>query len=302
MVDVRPVETDEQMQRYLDVLAEVEPTQRALTVAEMRAKERPGRTPLLVYRGEDPVASGFVDRSGLAGRAFVMPRVRPAFRRQGIGTVVLGELLALAEKLERPVVRSMADDPGSVEFGLRFGFTEVDRQVEQLRSIGQEPPPTPPAGVSIVSIAQQPDLWRPAYDAVGVQGFADLALTQELKITAEEWMAGEMNNPSSTFVALHGTQIIGVAGLLTDQENPHRAEHGLTAVRREWRGKGVASALKRQCLAWAAANGLTEVYTWTQRNNADMRRLNEHLGFRYGLVSVSLEAPMPPLAHPAQAE
>jgi GNAT superfamily N-acetyltransferase len=206
---------------------------------------------------------------------------------------VLGELLKLAEKLERPVVRSMADDPGSVDFALRFGFTEVDRQVEQLRAIGEEPPATPPAGVTIVSIAQQPDLWRLAYDAVGVQGFADLALSNELKVTAEEWMTSEMNNPESTFVALFGTEIIGVALLLTEEDKSQRAEHGLTAVRREWRGKGVASALKRHCLAWAAANGLAEVYTWTQRNNADMRRLNEHLGFRYGLVSVSLEAPMP---------
>jgi mycothiol synthase len=226
--------------------------------------------------------------------------VLPAFPRQGIGTAVLGELLKLAEKLELPLVRSMADDPGSVEFGVRFGFAEVDRQVEQLRAIGEEPQPTPPAEVSIVSIAQQPDLWRPAYDAVGVQGFADMALTSEVQITAEEWVNGEMNNPESTFVALSGTQIIGVACLLTEEDNPHRAEHGLTAVRREWRGKGVASALKRQCLAWAAANGLTEVYTWTRRNNADMRRLNEHLGFRYGLVSVSLEAPMPPRPNPPQ--
>ncbi|GIH10998.1 hypothetical protein Rhe02_90650 [Rhizocola hellebori] len=296
MVDVRQVETDEQMQRYLDVYAEVEPTQRVPTVAEMRAKERPGRATLVAYRSGDLVASGFVDRSGQVGRAFIMPRVRPAFRRRGIGTAVLRELLNLAEKLDLPVVRSMADDPGSVEFGLRFGFTEVDRQVEQLRAIGEEPPPTPPAGVTIVSIAQQPELWRPAYDAVGVQGFADLALTNEVKVTAEEWMTGEMNNPASTFVALSGTQIIGVASLLTEQDKPHRAEHGLTAVRREWRGKGVAAALKRQCLAWAADNGLTEVYTWTQRNNAEMRRLNEHLGYRYGLVSVSLEAPMPP--HP----
>jgi GNAT superfamily N-acetyltransferase len=298
MVDVRQVETDEQMQRYLDVLAEVEPTQRVPTVAEMRAKEKPGRTTLVVYRDGELVASGFVTRSGQVGRSLVIPRVRPAFRRQGIGTVVLGELLKRAEKLDQPVVRSMADDPGSVEFGLRFGFTEVDRQVEQLRSIGQEQMPTPPAGVSIVSIEQRPELWRPAYDAVGVQGFADLALSNEVKVSAQEWMADEMNNPASTFVALSGTQIIGVASLLTEEDNPHRAEHGLTAVRREWRGKGVASALKRQCLAWAAANGLTEVYTWTQRNNADMRRLNEHLGFRYGLVSVSLEAPMPPRPTP----
>lgn len=292
MVEVRKVVTDDEMRVYLDVLAEVEPTQRVPSVAEMRAKERPGRSALIAYRDGELVGSGFVDRSGQVGRSFVMPRVRPAFRRQGIGTAVLRELLALAEQLDRPVARSMADDPGSTEFGLRHGFAEVDRQVEQLRTIGQEAEPTPPPGVRIVTVEQRPQLWQLAYEAVARQGFADLALSNEVKVTEQEWVTSEMNNPASTFIALAGDQIIGVASLLTE-ENPQRAEHGLTAVRREWRGKGVASALKRQCLAWAASNGLTELYTWTQKNNADMRRLNEHLGFRYGLVSVSLEAPMP---------
>jgi GNAT superfamily N-acetyltransferase len=81
--------------------------------------------------------------------------------------------------------------------------------------------------------------------------------------------------------------------LLTEEDKSQRAEHGLTAEPPEWRGKGVASALKTHSLAWAAANGLAEDSPWTQRHKADMRRHNEHLGFRYGLVSVSLEAPMP---------
>ena len=301
MVEIRPVITDAEMHRCLSVLAEVEPSQRVPSVQDMRHRERQGRTLLLASLGETDVASGVVDRSSQAGRSFVMARVRPSFRRQGIGTAVLRELLTLAETLGLPVVGSMADDRGSVAFGESFGFAEVDRQVEQLRKIGDEPWPTPPPGVDIVSVAQRPELWRPAYDEVALQGYADMALEREVHVSAAEWMHSEMNNPEATFVALSGTQIIGVASLLTAEDESARAEHGLTAVRREWRGKGVASALKRQCLAWAAANGLTEVYTWTQKNNAEMRRLNEHLGFRYGLVSVSLEAPMPlRLPQPAQ--
>ncbi|WP_433017722.1 hypothetical protein [Kribbella sp. CA-294648] len=48
--------------------------------------------------------------------------------------------------------------------------------------------------------------------------------------------------------------------------------------------------LKRTSVAWAADNGITELYTWTQRRNEDMRRLNEDLGFRYGRVSISVRA------------
>jgi len=83
-----------------------------------------------------------------------------------------------------------------------------------------------------------------------------------------------------------------VAGLHLDPDEPGRAENALTAVRREWRGRGVASALKRATLVWAAEHGLREVYTWTQQGNADMRRLNEHLGYVNRLQSITMRAPV----------
>jgi hypothetical protein len=55
----------------------------------------------------------------------------------------------------------------------------------------------------------------------------------------------------------------------------------------------VAAALKRTTLAWAAAHGFTEVYTWTQRGNADMRALNTHLGFITRTESISMRATLP---------
>jgi GNAT superfamily N-acetyltransferase len=63
------------------------------------------------------------------------------------------------------------------------------------------------------------------------------------------------------FVALADGEVIGCAGLLPDPDHPRRAEHALTAVRRDWRRRGVATALKRSTLAWAAGHGFTEVYT-----------------------------------------
>ena len=62
---------------------------------------------------------------------------------------------------------------------------------------------------------------------------------------------------------------------------------------RGWRGRGIASALKRTALAHAAAQGISEVYTWTQLGNADMRRLNEHLGYVERAVSITVRAPLP---------
>jgi len=64
-------------------------------------------------------------------------------------------------------------------------------------------------------------------------------------------------------------------------------------VRREWRGRGVAKALKRTTFAWAANHDIAEIHTWTQRGNDAMRALNERLGYRYGTVSIRVESPLP---------
>jgi mycothiol synthase len=87
--------------------------------------------------------------------------------------------------------------------------------------------------------------------------------------------------------------VVGCAGLLVDADAPTRAEHGLTAVRRDRRGEGIASALKLTTLAWAADQGIGEVYTWTQRGNEAMRRLNDGLGYAVRSQSIRLQAPLP---------
>lgn len=64
-------------------------------------------------------------------------------------------------------------------------------------------------------------------------------------------------------------------------------------MRRDWRRRGIAAALKRTTLTWAASRGLTEIYTWTQRGNQDMRALNTHLRFSTRTESLSMRASLP---------
>ena len=43
------------------------------------------------------------------------------------------------------------EDEASLAFADRFGFTEVDREVEQVRAVGDEPAPlAAPAGVEVI--------------------------------------------------------------------------------------------------------------------------------------------------------
>ena len=297
MVTVRRGESDADIECVRQVRLAVVPHERALTVAEMRAASGPDTVHLLAERDGKVLGSGLGDRSDLSGAAVVIARVLPEFRRQGVGTELFRALLDHAARLGMDQVVSYADDVGSRSFAEHFGFVEVDRQVEQVRSIGAEPPVTAPDGVEFVTVAQRPELWDVAYERVGLQGFADMALTAPMQVSLKQWRSEWIGAPEAMILALADGEVIGVAGLMADADHPERAENALTAVRREWRGKGVASALKRSTLAWAAANGIREVYTWTQKGNADMRRLNEHLGYRTRLESFTMRAPLKTIEH-----
>jgi mycothiol synthase len=269
------------------------PNERADSAADLRAQAGPRHQFLLAEVDGELAGSGVVGKSDLAGAGAVAARVLPAWRRRGVGTAILRELAGRAAGMGFGVVVSSVEDPGSVLFAVRYGFGEVDRQVEQVRVIGAEPAPRVPGGVVIVPVGEQPQLWRAAYQAVGVQAFQDMATVSPLEISLEQWERDWITDPDAMFVALAGGEVIGCAGLLPDTDDPGRAGHALTVVRRDWRRRGVAAALKRSCLAWAADRGLREVYTWTQRGNDDMRALNTHLGFTTRTESLSMRASLP---------
>jgi len=140
------------------------------------------------------------------------------------------------------------------------------------------------------TVAERPELLRAAYD-LAVEAYEDMGHHAPASATLEEWLEEEATLPAGSFVTLAGDQVVGYSGLMRDGDDPTRAEDGLTAVRRAWRGRGIARALKQAELAWAAENGLREIVTWTQRGNEGMRRLNEQLGYEYRLVSVTMTAP-----------
>jgi mycothiol synthase len=123
----------------------------------------------------------------MAGRGAVSARVLPAWWRKGVGTAILRELARRAAGMGFTVVGVNTEDSGSVGFAERFGFREVDRQVEQVREIGDEPWPRVPDGIEIVRVSERPELWRAVYDTVGAQAFQDMALTAPLVISLEQW-------------------------------------------------------------------------------------------------------------------
>jgi GNAT superfamily N-acetyltransferase len=284
--------TDEDYEAWRQVRMDVVPGERCDTIAEMRVQDSPHRRLLLAIVDGTVVGSGVADRSDTAGGGFVAPRVRAEYRRRGYGSVLLRALADHVAGLQVTDLRAMTEDSASLAFAEHFGFVEVDRQVEQSRAVGDEPEPDAlPEGVEVVTLDEHPELWPASYARFGTEVLADFAVFQPLQITEQQWNDSWAGDPM--FLAIHDGEVIGCAGLDRDTDLPERAENALTAVRRDWRGHGIAVHLKRRTLRWAADHGITEVYTWTQAGNTPMLSLNERLGYVTGKTSITLSRPLP---------
>lgn len=284
--------TDEDYEQWRAVRIAVLPYERCGSVAEMRAQDSPTRLLLLAREGDTVVGSGLADRSETAGAGSLAPRVLREHRRAGIGTALLGRLADHLTGLGLPTVRATVDDHGSLAFARRFGFADVDHEVEQTRAVEDLPPsPGLPPGVTVVLAAERPELWADCHDRLGREAVSDLAVDTPLEVTAERWATTWLGDPM--FLAVHDGEVVACAGLHRDPDEPRRAEHALTAVRRDWRGRGLARHLKLRTLEWGARNGIDEVYTWTQDGNAAMRALNEQLGYATTRTSTKVARPLP---------
>jgi mycothiol synthase len=293
MIRIRAAESDADVQAWIDVRRAVVPTESAGSVEQQRARTAP-TTLLLVAEIDGRLAgSGAAGISDLRDRAFVAPRVLPELRRHGIGTTLLRALILHAESLGVDKATAGVTDSGSRAFAERFGFREVDSQMEQVRRLDALPEPVPlPDGIDVVAIAERPDLLRAAFP-LACEGWADFATVAPATIELEDWLRSEATLPRGSFVALADGEIVGYSGLCR-HDNDGVAEDGLTVVRRDWRRRGLGAALKQRELAWAAANGYREVVTWTQNGNEAMRTLNARLGYEYRDVATTMVAPLPP--------
>jgi mycothiol synthase len=290
MIELRAAETDDELELWRRVRMAILPNERTPSVAELRAG---GTYMLLGYQDGELVGSGVAAKSDMGGGS-VTPRVLPAYRRRGIGTALLRHLASHAEEDGYDEVGSMVDDPGSFAFARRFGFAETGRQVEQVRTVAaDEPWPVLPAGVEVISAAERPGLLRRLYSELAVQAFEDMPTPRKVEITPEQWESQWVPYPSATFVAFAGDEIVGMAGLAPDEDRPERAENILTTVRRDWRSRGLARALKETTIAWASAHGLREIYTWTQTSNENMRAVNERLGYVTRDISITVRRALP---------
>ena len=290
---IREVASDADLEAWVEVKNAVVPNE-PTNVEQMRNGEEPGRKLWLAEEGGRAVGCAIAALSNFGGKAFVAVRVLPEFRRRGIGRSLAAVAAAHGRSLGRDGVNCFvyADEPHSIAFAESYGLADVDYQLEQVRAIGDEP--APPGDVHVRALGGDRDaLLERVWDEVARESYLDLPLPGEVTYPRDEFLREEATRPDGSFVALEGDAIVGYAGLMAHANGDATAEHGLTAVRRDHRRRGIGRALKLAQLHWASRNGVVELVTWTQKGNEAMQALNRGIGYRDMSKVITYQGPLP---------
>ena len=235
-----------------------------------------------------------------AGVARAAVAVIPAARGAGVGTGLLAALSAWAQGAGHVELMGSVkeNDDASLSWADRRGFVEVGRNsllALALTAI-DSPAVEPPRGIEIVSWAERPDAAAGMYE-VACEAYPDVPGEEDAEVAPfEEWLAmdlqGAGDRPEATFVALAGDEVVAYAKLSLSLARPKVAMHDMTGVKRAWRGRGIADALKSAEIAWAKENGYERLETQNEERNEPIRRLNQRHGYVVEPGSVTVRGPI----------
>jgi GNAT superfamily N-acetyltransferase len=255
---------------------------------------------LLAARGDEAIGCGVGRPSSIAGSLYAMARVLPEHRGQGVGTRLYEALSQHAAALGLTSLwgRIREGDTQSRRFAEKRGFREVSREYEVVLDVAEaNSSGDPPAGIELVSLAERPDLEQALYD-VDVEVGPDVPSHEAgyEPMTFERWHATYLEGPgampAACIVALADGEIVGYTGLRRRGSVSPTAENMLTAVRRPWRRRGIATALKREQIARAREAGIEQIYTTNDETNVGMRGVNAHLGYRPAPTRILVSGPL----------
>ncbi|HZY46617.1 MAG TPA: GNAT family N-acetyltransferase [Candidatus Bathyarchaeia archaeon] len=233
--------------------------------------------------------------------------VDPEQQRKGVGS-------ALYERLNRDfkdlgIVTSWTgvkeDMRLPIEFAEKRGFHEkmrawesrlnpaaVDRSTFQkyLDKASQN-------GVHITTLANElmadPESYRKLH-ALEELVSADIPRPERFTpVSFEQWSAMVVKNPNLVphgfMIAKHGDEYVGMSTVWKDQKHPKWLYQGLTGVLREYRGRGIAMALKLKIVEYSKNNGYEKLKTWNDSTNAPMLGINIKLGFKREVGWITFE-------------
>ena len=289
MIRVLQAEHDDGLQRSLEAYNAVHPDDPS-SLLEARETERQSRAfAVFVAELDGELAGGaHVRLATYTDKPHAKVYVLADRRRQGVGQTLLDSVDAWCVERGADALTSWVadDDPESLAWADRRGFEERwrERFVElDLTTYTPRQVDTPP-DVEIVTWAERPEITPGLYE-VACEALPDIPDSEDEQIEPfDEWLAIHMHGPQdrddATFAAIADGEVVGWAKLTFPASMPDTPFHDLTGVKRAWRGRGIARALKHAQLNWAKAEGFRRLRTAMVARNEPIQRLNEQLGYK----------------------
>ncbi|NJD28570.1 MAG: GNAT family N-acetyltransferase [Chloroflexi bacterium] len=314
-LEIRRAERDEDLETAARIITAVLP-ESAATVEEMRWSDR-------TYPGGQRFI-GLLDGAAVgaagAGRVYVYGPEFPGFwsnltvlpeaRRRGVGSALYGAISEHTRAAGKEFLLAAAteDHPEAIEFLVHRGFEEHERMKTVRLELADLAAPeiAAPEGLEITTLEARPELGAALYE-VALQALPDIPGDgPQAPGTVEEFIARDVRKPSipawgfAVAVDRAAGRPIGNASLQLPGSAGKLGWHHMTAVARAWRGRGVATALKRATIRAAIEHGLAALEGQNAVDNAAMRAVNRTLGYQPRPDEIIFRGPLAPLPDAAR--
>ena len=224
-------------------------------------------------------------------------QVDPPARGRGVGAALYDRLRGELADRRATAVRAEAKESNPVGIGFleRRGFVEQRRAWESWLDVPSfdaarfagATERASAQGIAITTLAAEqardPNALRAAHDLYLVccrdQPEIDPITDVPFEHFVNQEASGPQSLPDGYFLAKDGDRYVGQSYLFASEEEPDVLHQGLTGVLPEYRGRGIAMALKLGTVAYAREHGKREIRTWNDTANRPMLRINEAMGF-----------------------
>jgi len=225
-------------------------------------------------------------------------QVDPDHRRRGIGQGLYEVLEHRAAERDGVALWGSvrAEDPAGVRFLERQGFVEVRRVwVSRLEIAEADLSTLPDRSVSLAAEgirfstlaeegADRPEVRRRLYQLWDTSAEDVPIVGERTSVPFEQFVRFELERPNfdaaATFLAIHGDEYVGMTSNEVVPGDPQTLRIGFTGTLRAYRGRGVATELKRRAVEYARIQGYRYLRTGNDSLNRPIWAINERLGFR----------------------
>jgi GNAT superfamily N-acetyltransferase len=243
----------------------------------------------------------------------VLVKVVPEARRRGVGHALHSEVERLADAAGIPnfFAEVREDEVSGAAFAQHLGYERIGEESESWLDLESHRVPDSSAvvphrldGIRIQTLAQLResdsdwfDRFRRLYAALEADIPSPYPNRAVPTVTFRARHVDAPNvRPEGVFIALDGTEWVGLTELLAIDREPRWLQQELTGVVSSHRRRGVATWLKTIALEWARDEGYERIRTSNSSLNEGMLAVNAQLGFvrgtTYGWWARSCERPV----------